>query len=157
MLIGFGTGYHPLPLDIFLKVLRCTPPPHHVLKLGRLCKRRTISWQEDIPGTLGCDAETKGNALHGVEGQGTWWGLQRLGMRKSLGRRLLASTLGSIISFTERQLCYIAQEVNSCTFFTLPLRIKLFKGKQILVIFYFLESKHETHWSSPFHSSLYAT
>lgn len=72
MLIGFGTGYHPLPLDIFLKVLRCTPSPHHILKLGRLRKRRTISWQEDTPGTLSYDAETKGNALHDVEGQGTW-------------------------------------------------------------------------------------
>lgn len=36
-------------------------------------------------------------------------------------RRLLASTLGSLISFTEEQLCYTAQGVNSLTFFTPPL------------------------------------
>jgi hypothetical protein len=37
-------------------------------------------------------------------------------VRKSLGRSLLASTSGLLISFIEKQLCYTAQGVNSCTF-----------------------------------------
>lgn len=54
-------------LGQLLKSIEVYHSSQHILKLIEVGRGRTISWQEDIPGHLSCDAETKDSALHGVE------------------------------------------------------------------------------------------
>lgn len=61
----------------------------------------TISWQENVSGPLSYSAETKDNALNGIVKEETCESEDCLEVRKSLGRSLLVSTSGLLISFTE--------------------------------------------------------
>lgn len=157
LLIGFVINYRSLPLDnvkywgthwgIFLL--------HMVSSDGENEVKKELSWQEHAPGPLSYGAETKNDALNGPKEEETMNLAIVWRVRKSLGRSWLASASGSLMSFTEEQLCYTAHGVDSCTSFSSPLWESNCLKANKYCFFFFSVSKCWIHWYSPFHSALY--
>lgn len=119
MLTGFGISYHTTPLENFLKVLRYTSSTHYILRFSKLSKR-----QADKKTPLDhwvVRQKRKIILCMALRGKRYEDHKDCLRDKKITWEKTACFNFRSLISFTERQLCYTAQRVNSFTFFTPPL------------------------------------